>query len=121
LEELNIGIEFDGSYWHKDKNDLDKLKTNNLKREGFEIIRIREEPLEAITEIDIVSKLPFDPKKVTNDILKYIVKEFQIENHTLEQIYKYLRKTNIQNESALNDYIESILQEKVEIKKNKKK
>ena len=121
LEELNIGIEFDGSYWHKDKNDLDKLKTNNLKREGFEIIRIREEPLKAITEIDIVSKLPFDPKKVTNDILKYIVKEFQISNHKLEQINNYLRKPNIQNESALNDYIETILQEKAVIKNNKYK
>jgi hypothetical protein len=120
LEELNIGIEFDGSYWHKDKSDFDKLKTNNLRREGFEIIRIREEPLKAITDIDIISKIPFDPKKVTNDILNFIVKDFKIENHKLDQINSYLRKTKIQNESALNDYIENILQEKAEVKKNKK-
>ena len=117
LQELNIGIEFDGSYWHKDKKDFDKLKTQSLKSEGFEIMRIREEPLKPITDIDIVSKLPFNAKKVTDDILKHIVKEFRLENEKLEQIKKYLGKTSLQNESALNDYIESILEEKAERKK----
>jgi len=31
ISELNLGIEFDGSYWHKDKRALDKLKTEKLK------------------------------------------------------------------------------------------
>ena len=31
VPEFNLGIEFDGSYWHKDKRALDKLKTEKLK------------------------------------------------------------------------------------------
>ena len=42
IPQLKLGIEFDGSYWHKDKRALDKLKTENLEEEGFEIFRVRE-------------------------------------------------------------------------------
>ena len=65
IGELNLGIEFDGSYWHKDKRAMDKQKTVNLQENGFQIMRIREAPLKPITPIDIVSKKPFNAKKVT--------------------------------------------------------
>jgi very-short-patch-repair endonuclease len=52
IPELNLGIEFDGSYWHKDKQELDKLKTIKLEAAGIKIIRIRELPLKKINEID---------------------------------------------------------------------
>ena len=57
IKELNLGIEFDGNYWHKGKRELDKLKTERLEDDGLKIMRIREEPLKAITDIDIVSIL----------------------------------------------------------------
>ena len=34
IPQLKLGIEFDGSYWHKDKRALDKLKTEKLEEEG---------------------------------------------------------------------------------------
>ena len=45
---LNLCIEFDGSYWHKDKRDIDKIKSEMLFEEGFKLIRLREEPLKKI-------------------------------------------------------------------------
>ena len=38
----NIVIEYDGSYWHKDKYNIDTKKTNDLINKGYKVIRIRE-------------------------------------------------------------------------------
>ena len=118
IPEVNLGIEFDGSYWHKDKRDFDKLKTEILREVGFQIMRIREEPLKPITEIDIVSKRPFDAKKVTNEILHHIIDSYAISSKKVALIKEYLRKRSLQNEEGLDDYIDLILEEK---SKNKQK
>ena len=41
IPKLNLCIEFDGSYWHKDKRDIDKIKSEMLFEEGFKLIRVR--------------------------------------------------------------------------------
>ena len=46
IPKLNLCIEFDGSYWHKGKRDLDKIKSKLLFQEGFKLIRVRQEPLQ---------------------------------------------------------------------------
>ena len=115
LPELNLGIEFDGSYWHKDKRALDKLKTQKLEEDGFTIMRIREVPLKAITAIDVISKTPFNAKQVTNDILEHIIEAFKIDGRKRRKIENYLLKESIQNEKGLNDYIEMILTERAEM------
>jgi len=69
IPSINLGVEFDGSYWHKDKRALDKLKTKKLEGDGFNILRVREEPLKKISDSDIMSKQPFNAKEITNNIL----------------------------------------------------
>jgi len=119
IPEFNLGIEFDGNYWHKGKRELDKLKTEKLEGDGFIIMRVREEPLKAITDIDVISKTPFNAKEVTNDILKHIMEAYSIDARRIQKIRKYLLKEDIQNEKGLDDYIDMILTEKADKKKNK--
>ncbi len=119
IPEVNLGIEFDGSYWHKDKRDLDKLKTEKLREDGFHIMRIREEPLKPITEIDIVYKRPFDAKKITNEILHHIIDAYDISSSKVDLVNEYLRKCSLQNEEGLNDYIDLILEEKSKMKQKR--
>lgn len=57
IPSLNLGVEFDGSYWQKDKHALDKLKTKKLESEGFNILRVREEPLKKNSDSDIISHI----------------------------------------------------------------
>tara|TARA_R100000951_G_scaffold25121_1_gene21243 strand:- start:7764 stop:9365 length:1602 start_codon:yes stop_codon:yes gene_type:complete len=49
IPELSIGIEYDGSYWHKDKFKDDLQKTEKLLEAGVKLIRLREFPLEIIS------------------------------------------------------------------------
>ncbi|MDC0854535.1 zinc-ribbon domain-containing protein, partial [Flavobacteriales bacterium] len=114
IPQLNLGIEFDGSYWHKDKRALDKLKTEKLNEAGFTIIRIREEPLKKLHEIDIISPKPYNGKFLANSVLARIQKLYFLEARVDEKINDYMDKIGLQNESELDSYVERILEEKAE-------
>ena len=117
IPDLKLGIEFDGNYWHKDKRALDKLKTEELEAEGFNIIRVRQKPLKRIFEDDVMAEKKYDGKKITNDILIQIMKDYKLGKSTILKINKYIEMPNLQNEKGLEKYIDVILTEKAE--KNK--
>lgn len=43
-----LGIEYDGSYWHRDKADTDRAKSLDLLADGFILVRLREAPLPSL-------------------------------------------------------------------------
>ena len=114
IPQLKLGIEFDGSYWHKDKRALDKLKTEKLEEEGFEIFRVRQEPLKRIFDDDIMSKQPFNAKQLTNDILTQIMSRYTLDAKKINKIKSYIQLSDLQNEKGLDKYIDKILTEKAE-------
>ena len=117
IPELNLAIEFDGSYWHKDKRAIDKIKSEMLMEKGFQAIRIREEPLKKIHENDIISTKPYSGKDLTNKILKKILDLFSLSNSVERKIHNYISKDSLQNEKALDKYIDQILEKKAAKKK----
>ena len=117
ISDLNLAIEFDGSYWHKDKRALDKIKSEMLMDEGYQVIRIREQPLKKIHDNDIISKLPYNGKEITDNILKRILDLFSLSNSVERKIHNYISKDSLQNEKALDKYIDQILEEKAAKKK----
>jgi hypothetical protein len=114
IPKLNLCIEFDGSYWHKDKRDIDKIKSEMLFEEGFKLIRVREEPLKKIYDTDVISKKPYNGKQVTNDILSMILSIFELDAKLVSKIKAYQSKDGLQNEKGLEKYIDKILTEKAE-------
>ena len=118
IPKLNLCIEFDGSYWHKDKREIDKIKSNLLLKEGYSVIRVREEPLKKIYDTDVISKQPYDGKKVTNDILSMILSMYVLDTEMVERIKDYQSQDELQNEKGLNRYIDKILKERAEKKEH---
>jgi uncharacterized protein YndB with AHSA1/START domain len=116
IPQLNLCIEFDGSYWHKDKRAIDKIKSNLLLKEGYSVIRVREEPLKKIHVTDVISKQPYNGKQVTNDILSMILSMYDLDSELVQRIKDYQSKDELQNEKGLNRYIDKILKEKAEKK-----
>ena len=43
-----FAIEYGGSYWHRDKADVDRVKTLDLLADGFLVVRLREAPLPSL-------------------------------------------------------------------------
>ncbi len=116
-------LKFDGAYWHKDNQVKDKQKTLNIENTGLNLIRVRQKPLERLFEDDVMAEKKFDGKQITNDILKQIVKDngkysYTLDKRTLNKIDKYLKLEGLQNEKGLDKYIDQILTEKAERKKN---
>ena len=122
IPSLNVGIEFDGAYWHKDKAQLDKVKTEKIEATGLNLITVRQKPLERLFEDDVMAEEEFDGKQITNDILMQIVKDngkyaYTLDKRTLNKIDKYISREGLQNEKGLDKYIDQILTEKAERKK----
>ena len=114
VPKLNLCIEFDGSYWHKNKRDIDKIKSEMLLQEGFKLIRVREEPLKKIYDTDVISKQPYNGKQVTNDVLSTIMELYTLDEKLVSKIKDYQAKEELQNERGLDRYIDKILTEKAE-------
>jgi very-short-patch-repair endonuclease len=73
IPSLNIGIEYDGSYWHKERKTFDKKKNEFFNDLQIKVFRYRSYPLELLTNNDI---------RVSNEEL------------TKEDINKLVRKIN---------------------------
>lgn len=52
-EQVKIVVEYDGAWWHENKEDLDMLKTKLLNEHGYHVIRVREGRLQ-----DLIYKHP---------------------------------------------------------------
>lgn len=101
LPEFNIGIEYDGSHWHKGKEKKDLEKVNFLLSNGIDLIRVREYPLEGLSERDIVVKSPLnkcDLNKLLERMHPLIGKVSQ------DRISEYLKTPEFVNEKVFNKY-----------------
>ena len=76
------------------------------------------QPLKRIFEDDVMAEKKFDGKQITNDILKQIMKDYDLDKRTLTKIDNYIAKEGLQNQKGLDKYIDQILTEKAERKKN---
>ena len=102
LPTLKVGIEFDGSYWHKNKVAYDKKKSQKLENMGLHIIRVREEPLTALSLNDIVTV------QIRNDIeelnlMRRIVKS--LENFSGQDFSDYISRKTFSNQKLYAELI----------------
>ena len=103
IPKLNLCIEFDGHYWHKEQEEIDKIKSEMLFDEGFKVIRVREEPLPKTHDNDIISKKPYNGKQVTNDILSMIMSIFELDAKLVSKIKSINPKTAYKTKEDLID------------------
>jgi len=103
IPELNIGIEFDGSYWHKDKKKADLDKNKHLLSRNVQLIRVRQRPLKALSINDVVVSNRQLTKGDVNKILNKI--DLLVEDGNLHKINEYLNKPSFVNEGIFREYI----------------
>lgn len=103
LEKLNIGIEFDGSYWHLRKKEKDLNKNKKLKKKGIHLIRVRGTPLEKISDLDVLVKSETLDKQNLNDLIRSIQKISPPKFNS--KLNNYLRKKNFINEKLYKKFL----------------
>ena len=103
LKEFNIGIEFDGSYWHLKKESNDKNKNIKLKKIGINLIRVRGEPLNKISDLDVIVKSENLIKNDLNNLIKSIQK--LIPNKQNNKLNNYIKKKTFINEKLYKKFL----------------
>ena len=73
LEDLGVIVEFDGAYWHRNKVDKDRQKTQLMEDAGWTVIRVRERPLEAIHVNDVMVDTLAPAKTVADAVLEKLI------------------------------------------------
>jgi very-short-patch-repair endonuclease len=102
LPNLNIGIEYDGNYWHKDKEDIDLEKNEFLLSKDIHLIRVRQHPLKPLSKNDVIVSNEVLDKTDLDEILKKIVPF--IDNNIKEKITDYFDKLSFVNDELFNKY-----------------
>ena len=87
LDALKVVVEFDGAYWHRKKVDKDREKTALMEEAGWQVIRVRERPLDSIHVNDVMVDTLAPAKTVADLVLKKIV---QVTGTKIPRLGEYL-------------------------------
>ena len=101
LPDYNVAIEYDGSYWHSNKETQDLQKQKAVEDAGIRLIRVREEPLRRISSSDIlVSRVEEIDKTVIDALLNMI-------NPQAPETLAYLSSDEWQNDKVFKSYLDN--------------
>ena len=87
VEDLGVIVEFDGSWWHRNKVDKDREKTALMEEAGWQVIRVRERPLDSIHVNDVMVDTGASAKTAADLVLAKIV---EITGTDIPQLDEYL-------------------------------
>jgi G:T-mismatch repair DNA endonuclease (very short patch repair protein) len=87
LDALKVVVEFDGVYWHRNKVDKDREKTALMEEAGWQVIRVRERPLDSIHVNDVMVDTMAPAKTVADLVLNKIV---EVTGTDVPQVNEYL-------------------------------
>jgi very-short-patch-repair endonuclease len=96
IKDINFAIEYDGSFFHKDKILSDRKKNLNLNSMGIKVLRVRHLPLKKINNEDILVKKDELTKLDLNKIFK-VISKFSSENIKIK-INRYLKSKKFKAE-----------------------
>lgn len=71
----DVAVEYDGFYWHKDKETPDREKTERLRQAGYKVIRVREHPLALTGPCDTTAPRAANAFQVATAVLQKMVDE----------------------------------------------
>jgi len=111
IPDLSLVIEYDGSYYHKDRIERDTRKTSILFKDNKTVIRLRCEPLTAIADYDVIipREKQNDVKYCTIAVLKQIEELYHFEFPKLDE---YISTSNLLSKTEADQYIQTLIKGK---------
>ncbi len=105
IDDINLAIEYDGEYFHRKKYKKDKEKNEVLNNNNISVIRIREKGLRRINPTDYIFNPEDDVFKPIEYILRYILKNYNLDRKNEIQIRKYLNNKESTNINFFNNIL----------------
>ena len=106
LPDINVGIEFDGTFYHKGKKRKQDLNKNlYMKNKKIRLIRVREHPLPKIGGDDIIIKKPYTIEKAHVNSLFEVLLNYVNGSEITNKIKRYIKLKNFQNEDGFEQYV----------------
>ena len=103
IKDINVGVEYDGYYYHNIRTTNDVNKNIFLKKHIKKLIRVRQEPLTKLDNFDVIVKKNELTKEDLNNILNSIYNFCNNEQKIL--IKKYQHKSSFINEESYKKYL----------------
>ena len=99
LPDLNVGIEYDGAFWHSNKVNSDTEKQSHIESLGIRLLRVREKPLPKISDDDQLINPRVELEKVVIDRLVKLIggNKVKLAEYTLSKKFK--------NQKLFNTYL----------------
>lgn len=110
VKDLNLIIEYDGAYFHKDNIKGDKIKKIAMIDSGFFLINIRVKPLKKIfkEDISILRKENHSHEFISKILREIIGRNICKDKKLISKINRYLKAGEIQNEKFFYELISSL-------------
>ena len=108
IPSLRVGVEYDGSYFHRGKEEKDQAKTQNLFDAGIHLIRARELPLKKLSNLDVEVSQKGVTKKDVDLLLKNILQAAAdvAPIGILAKAEEYLKSREFTNDDLFRKYVE---------------
>lgn len=69
---IKLGVEYDSAFYHQDKDNEDRAKNSLMESLGLNVIRVREQPLDRISNLDVIAPTRQLSKNDVNRLLESI-------------------------------------------------
>jgi len=112
-DDTTVAVEFDGSHWHKGREEADLRKSVDIEQAGngkWLVIRAREAPLAAIRPTDVVVPHLAPCDQTARIVLRHLRNLLRWPEDTLDRITRYLR----QNGPSADHRADAILQDRAQ-------
>lgn len=99
-------FEYDGSFWHQDREDRDRRKTEELIDSGWAVVRIRERPLAALQTHDVVVT---DYEPIPEVVAKILQAVAQIGQEFKPDWARYIEEGVLRRQDSAERFIQDLL------------
>jgi G:T-mismatch repair DNA endonuclease (very short patch repair protein) len=89
FRDLLLAIEFDGAFWHRNKEAQDRRKSDRLRASGWTVIRVREAPLSPLDAMDVCVPEGSDPVPLCTAVVERLLQTNRLPAAIAERARRY--------------------------------
>lgn len=116
INSRKLVVEYDGWYWHKNKENQDRRKTDLLKRFGWDVVRLREVPL-----FPLGTCVVFDPQHKKHSVDKLLILLADRGYLKKKEIETYLKHDSLINRAQYDQWLDNAISEKYIFRSQRRK